>query len=216
MNPETQVRNLESALLTRARTLVQEHLAKGASEKARILGECGQRLRLREEREILAAKQDAERLLRQQVQAAEIRMQGDLDRLRWTLVQAVLGETKRRLADLARDERSYLPVLKAWLARGAALVGGAELVAELNARDHQRLAKSWEAFAREVCPERRVTLAPAPCAAAGGVIVRTPDDRVRVDNTFEGRIERLEQTIQGTILERLFASVPDMGTLFHG
>lgn len=216
MNPETQVRNLEQALLARARDLVREHLEKAASERERILAEVAQRLRLREEREILAAKADAERAFRRRVQAAEIRMQGELDRLRWTLVQTVLGAVRAELVRVADDERVYLPVLAGYLRAAAGHVEGDALVADLNTRDRERLGARWDAFAAEAVPAKRVSLSAVAIAASGGVIVRTPDNQVRVDNTFEGRIDRLEETVHAAILERLFAAVPHMETVFHG
>jgi V/A-type H+-transporting ATPase subunit E len=216
MNPETQVRNLEQALLARARELVREHLEKAASERERILAEVAQRLRLREEREILAAKADAERAFRRRVQAAEIRMQGELDRLRWTLVQTVLGSVRAELARVADDEHLYLPVLAGYLRSAAECLDGSALVADLNMRDRERFASRWDALAAEAVPKKHLSLSPTAITASGGVIVRTPNNQVRVDNTFEGRIDRLEETVHAAILERLFAAVPHMETVFHG
>lgn len=216
MSSESQTRELEAALLTRARALVREHLEKGAEARRRILAECGSRLRLKEEKEILAAKADADRLYRQRVQAAEIHMQGELDRLRWTLVQAVMDEVSVRLATLAQDEKAYLPVLAGYLSQACRSIGAEELVAEFNALDHQRLAPRWEAFAREAAPGKRVMLHPTPLPASGGVIVRDRDNRVRIDHSFEGRLERLREPLHQAVLEELFAAAPDMETLLHG
>jgi V/A-type H+/Na+-transporting ATPase subunit E len=216
MNPDVQVKNLEQALLSRARELVREHLDKAASERERILSEVAQRLRLREEREILAAKQEAERAFRRRVQAAEIRMQGELDRLRWTLVQTVLGAVRADLARVADDESAYLPVLTGYLHAAAEHIDGKALVAELSVRDRERFAARWDAIAAEAVPEKHVSLSPTAIVASGGLIVRTPNNQVRVDNTFEGRIDRLEETVHAAILERLFAAVPHMETVFHG
>lgn len=216
MNPEFQARELEAALLSRARALAREHLEKGAKERSRILAECGSRLRLKEEKEILSAKADSDRLYRQRVQAAEIHMQGDLDRLRWTLVQAVMDEVAARLAALAQDERAYLPVLSGYLSHACRGIGGEDLVAELNALDHRRLAPRWEDFAREAAPGKRLLLDPTPCGTSGGVIVRDRDNRVRIDHSFEGRLERLREPLHQAVLEELIATVPDMETLLHG
>lgn len=216
MSSEFQARELEAALLARARTLVHEHLKKGSEERSRILAECDSRLRLKEEKEILFAKADADRLYRQRVQAAEIRMQGELDRLRWTLVQAVMDQVTARIKVLVQDEKVYLPVLAGYLFHACRSIGADELAAELNALDHQRLAPRWEAFAREAAPGRRVMLWPAPLPASGGVIVRDRDNRIRIDHTFEGRLERLQEPLYQAVLEELFATVPDMESLLHG
>lgn len=216
MNPETQVRNLEHALLARARELVREHLEKAAAERDRILADVAHRLRLAEEREILAAKADAERLFRRRVQAAEIRMQGELDRLRWTLVQTVVGAVKGELARLAGDEARYAPVLAGLLAAAAERLDGKALVADLNARDRERFGARWEAFAAAAVPDKHVTLSSLALEVSGGVIVRTPANHVRIDNTFEGRLDRLGDAVHALVLERLFAAVPHMETVFHG
>lgn len=216
MNPEVQVKELEHALLARARALVREHLEKGEAEKARILHEAAQELRLAEEREILRAKLDADRLLRRRVQAAEIRMQGELDRLRWTLVQGVIGQVRERLARLAEDEAAYTPVLTALLGAAARRIDSHAVFAELDARDRGRYAGRWAALAAAAAPGKHVILAPTTHDGSGGVILRTPSNHVRIDNTFEGRLERLADAVHAAVLERLFAAVPHMETLFHG
>lgn len=216
MNAELQVKALETALVSRARELVREHLQKAEGEKARILHEVAQELRLAEEREILRAKMDADRLMRRRVQAAEIRMQGELDRLRWTLVQAIVGEVRTRLARLAADDPGYAGVLGALLTSAATRLEGHALVAELNARDRERFGARWDALAAAAVPSKHVALGPAVHTASGGVIVRLPNNHVRIDNTFEGRLDRLADAVHAAVLERLFAAVPHMETLFHG
>ena len=216
MNPDTQIHNLEHSLIARARELVREHLDKAESERNRIRTEVAQRLRLAEEREILAAKSEAERVFRRRVQAAEIRFQGDLDRLRWTLVQSVVSEVDQRLARLADDEAAYLPFLKGQLGVAAQSIAGETLIAELNARDRDRYSSRWATLAQGAVPGRAITLAASTHNRRGGVIVFTADRLVRIDNTFEGRLDRLGNAIHAAILERLFAAVPHMGSLFHG
>ncbi len=216
MTMDSQVRDLESALLNRARLLVREHLDKAAGERDRLLRECGQRLRLREERETLAAKADAERLHRQRVQAAEIALQGELDRLRWTLVQSVMGEVRRRLAALAADDEAYLPALQRLIASGAQAIGEEGVVVQLNARDHQRFGGRWAAISAALAAGRRLELLDTACEGSGGAVIMNRPQTLRVDNTFEGRIERAGEAVSRRILERLFAAVPEMESLSHG
>jgi len=216
VNADVRIAALETALLARARALVREHLDKAEAEKARILREAAHELRLAEEREILAAKVDAERLMRRRVQAAELRMQGDLDRLRWTLVQSVVGEVRVRLARLAEDAAAYEAFLAGQLASAAGRLGGDASTVELNARDRDRLAARWDAFATAAVPSVRLSLGPATHAGSGGIVLYTPDGRVRIDDTFEGRLDRLADAVHAAVLERLFAAVPDMEPLFHG
>lgn len=188
-----------------------EHLRKANEERERILAESRQRLRLREEREAQAAKGDAEQRYRQRVQVAELGLQAELDRLRWTLVRSVIDQAWSRLLDLAGDRQAYRNVLARWLREGCEALGDTELVAELCARDREHLAGDWERFAAEAVPGMKVALALAPCSASGGLMVRDAANRVRVDNTFEGRRERLEEALERETLMQLFATVPELG-----
>ncbi len=206
--------DLESALLQRARTLADEYLAHARRTRDQIIADANERLRLREEREILAAKALAERTYRQRVQANEIRQQEELDRVRWALVRQVIDVLPARLAQVAEDERRYLPLLARYLAHAAQAIERDALVAELNACDHARLAKRWEAFCREAGVQKNIALAPEPLAnSQGGVRVRSADGKIGVDNTFEGRLERMQDDLHRVVTERLFASTETLAAL---
>jgi V/A-type H+-transporting ATPase subunit E len=216
MTGEVKVENLESALLERAKSLADEYLARAKRSRSRILEEENERLRLREERETLAAKAMAERTYRRRVQASELHLQEDLDRLRWQLVQAVLDDLNDRLARVAADEQRYPSLLEALLASAAQSIADPELVAEVNAHDLERLGEGWEQLARRAVPDKRIVLAEEPIRCTGGVRVRDEGNHMRVDNTFEGRLERLVELVHQAIVDRLFAQATHMGALFHG
>ena len=82
MNADTGVETLETALLERAQHLADEALASARQSRDRIIREENERLRLREEREVLMAKAIAERDFRRNVQANELNVEEELDRLR--------------------------------------------------------------------------------------------------------------------------------------
>lgn len=216
MNTRVGIDDLESALLARARALADEHLVNAHRACDQIINDANEHLRLREEREILAAKTQAERTYRQRVQAAEIKHQEELDRLRWNLVRGVVEKLPRELETIAADEKTYLPLLRRLLARAVTAIEDPEIVAGVNARDHKRLGKNWESFVREAGVTRHVMLAPEPIPCIGGVQLRNVDDTIRIDNTFEGRLERLQELLQQVVMERLFASTADIGAMLGG
>ncbi|MGE5242219.1 MAG: V-type ATP synthase subunit E [Bacteroidota bacterium] len=216
MSTKAGIDELESALLARARALAEEHLVNARRTCDQIISDANEHLRLREEREILAAKTQAERSYRQRVQAAEIKHQEELDRLRWDLVRGVMERLTGEFGKIAADDKTYLPLLRRFLARAVTAIEDPELVAAVNARDHQRLAKNWDAFVREAGVTQRVVLAPEPIVGIGGVQVRNVDDTIRIDNTFEGRLDRLQEVLHQTVMERLFASTADIGAMFGG
>jgi len=216
MDSESQVTQLEQALVQQAETLAREHLRSAESARARILAESAEKLKLAEEREVLAAKVEAERQVRRQLQAAETRLAAELDRLRWALTEATLSGVRSAFRDLAQDETRYRAVLEAWLAAAAQALPQGDLVAEVRPEDERRLAAVWADMSARAAPGRSVALASHGRPSLGGVRVRLADSRAQLDQTFEARQERLAEELARVAMERLFASTPDLGMLLHG
>lgn len=216
MNDQTVTDDLEAALLERARKLADEHLAHAHGIRDQIIEEENQRLRLREEREVLAAKEAAERLYRQRVQASELHLREQWERQRWELIQSAMTQLAERLHAMAGDEDEYLPVLQALLRDAAARIPGRELIAQVNAPDLERLQPRWEAFSREAIEDKTVSLNGEALQCGGGVRVSDKDNRVRVDNTFEGRLERLGEVLHQVISEQLFGTTDSPGDTHGG
>lgn len=203
MSDAGQISGLESALAERARKLAEEHLANGRLERERLLAETRQRLGIAQEREVLAAKAHAEHAYRQRVQAAELDLRAALDRVRQELSDAALASLPQRLDELAQDEARYLPLLQDYLREAAQAIERDELIARLNPRDLQRLRQEWAQYAHDAAPGKQLSLSPVPLDCAGGVLVESADGDIRFDDTFEGRMERLDETLRGAVAERL-------------
>lgn len=203
MSETDEIGGLESALVDRANKLADEYVANGRQEHEHLLAEANQRLHADEERATAAAKLQAERIYQQQVQAAELQLRAELDRLRLELVTTVLSHLPGRLEQLAADEQRYLPLLRAWLREGASAIERDDLTVEANARDLQRLKKDWESVVKEVAPTKHLALSGQPIPCSGGVLITSADGNIRVDHTFEGRQVRLGEQLQNVIAERL-------------
>jgi len=216
MSPDNQVSALEKAILARAQSLADEHMKQAKRARERIMEDSAERLRLLQEKEVLVAKAKADREYRRRVQANEIRMQAELDRLRWGLVQSVLDHLNRRLTEIRSDEAQYLPLFKRLLAEAADSIERKELVALVSDGDHRHLSEQWETIAKGTVPGKKIELSSEVCPCSGGVLVKSKDDRISVDNTFEGRLDRMEGELHHVILERLFPNAQQMGTLFNG
>ncbi len=216
MNPDPQVTQLEEALIHQAETLAREQIQNAEAVRARILAESEARLKLAEEREILAAKVEAERLLRRQVQAAETQLAAELDRLRWALTQATLTEVKQAFQQRMADEAAYSALLEQWLTAAITSLPPGDLVIEVRAEDESFLAPGWDVLVARIAPDRKIILSRYNEPSLGGIRVRTSDNRARYEQTFEARWARLADELARVAMERLFASAPDLGTLVHG
>jgi V/A-type H+/Na+-transporting ATPase subunit E len=211
-----QVQELEQAILGRAERLAAEFRDRANRSRDSILREASERLRLREAREEAIAKALAERTFRQRVQANELKMQSHLDLMRWNLVRDVEQRLGERMRAFMQDEATYSNWLQALILGAASQVERDQLVVSANARDHQRLFARWDDIAGQLRRGQKAGLSEIPIETLGGVLVTSSDGAIRVDNTFEGRLERLRPRVQQVILERLLPSGFDTGNLFTG
>jgi V/A-type H+-transporting ATPase subunit E len=216
MEADAQVSQLEAALIRQAETLAREQRQNTETARARIVRDAAERLKLAEERETLSAKVEAEHIVRREVQVAEARMAGDLDRLRWALTEATLAGVQQAFANLVDDEERYLAVLEAWLASAAGELPAGDLIAEVRSADAPKLSKNWERLVERAAPGRKVELRAHGRISEGGIRILLADNRAQIDQTFEARRSRLADELAREAMERLFASAPNLGTLVHG
>ncbi len=213
MEADAQVTQLEQALIRQAESLAREQRDRAESGKARILNDASERIRLAEKREVLAAKSEAERMVRRQTQAAETRLAADLDRLRWALTGVTLSGVQMAFKKLVDDDERYRAVLEQWLATAARELPPGDLVAEVRPIDQPRLIMAWEGIKARAAPGRVVELTTHGMISMGGLRVRTADNRAQLDQTFEARRLRLADELARVAMERLFASAPDLSVL---
>ncbi len=203
------VKELEAAILARADRLAEQYRHQAQLSRDEILRESSEKLRLREEREVLFGKALAERAYRRNVQSNELKLQAHMDQLRWNLIKAVMERLEDRLQALTEDDQAYLEVLRGFLRAGIEQMQLPQLVVEVNKTDQERLHLQWPAFTADMDPQVELTLGEKPLRCRGGLLLRSPDNRVRLDNTFEGRIHRLYGNMHQAIQERLLPHSPE-------
>jgi V/A-type H+-transporting ATPase subunit E len=208
---DNQLAALEKAIMTRAEELAEEFLDKARRQRDSILREAAERLHLIEEREVLIAKAEAERHFRRVTQAHELKLQGRLDQLRWEMVQTVQARLAEKMQSFTRDRPAYRAWLVDMLREAAAALPPGDLAAEVNSDDHQWMQAEWQTMVAEAAPERNIQLVDTPVWGSGGIRIKTNDNRAQVDNRFEGRVRRLEASIQRVILQQLFPA--DLSTI---
>jgi V/A-type H+/Na+-transporting ATPase subunit E len=207
-----QVRALQHSILERARELSAEHIAQGEMTRNKILEDAREKIKLMEQKELLAARLHSEREYQQQVQANELRIQAELDRNRWGLVQSVMDQINRQLVELGKDDERYPPVFKSLLKQAAATIAYPRLVASINNDDLARFHDNWQAMVKDCCAgDVNIELSAEALPCIGGIKLVTEQGDVMIDNTFEGIIARREDVLQRIIFERLFSSAPAMG-----
>jgi V/A-type H+-transporting ATPase subunit E len=206
---------LEQAILARAQQLADQFAEQAQRTRESLLRDAAERLRQREQREEALARALGDRRYQQRIQAAELKLQSNMDRIRWNLVRDVEARLEERMRALIADEPAYLDYLRGLLREGLGQMEGTRLSVRTNAADRERLAAIWEAVCAET-PERELRLDETPIETHGGVLLLSDDGRVRVDNTYEGRLARLRPRLQQVILERLLPASQEPGNPFTG
>lgn len=210
----TQADELEKAILARAERLANEYRERARRSRDNILRDAADRLRLREQREEAIAKTLGDRTYRQQVQAEELKLQSHLDLVRWNLVRDVEGRLAEQWKTHRKDNKAYLKTLIALVSAAVAQVERGEVEVLANSDDLKLLDGHWAEVAQALPSDAKASLGERALDSLGGVMIISRDGRIRVDNTFEGRLARLRARLQQAILERLVPSNFDTGSIF--
>jgi V/A-type H+/Na+-transporting ATPase subunit E len=209
-----QVKALQDAIIKRARVLTEEHVSQGQMTRARMMEDARAKVKLMEQKELLAANENAEREFQRRVQANEIKLQASLDRHRWGLVQSVMDKVHQQVVEIAQDRNVYDPIFNQLLAKAAAELAEPSMVAKLNHRDRKNYASSWKQMTEKLGVN--VQLSEELCECSGGLRLMSEDGSMMIDNTFEGIISRREDELLRTIFERLFSKVLGIEATTHG
>jgi V/A-type H+-transporting ATPase subunit E len=212
----TQADELEKAILARAERLATEYRERAQRSRDTILRDAAEKLRLREQREEAIAKTLGDRAYRQRVQAEELKLQSHLDLVRWNLVREVEARLAEQMRAHAQDSVSYLKTLTDFIAAAVTEIERDEAQVRANSADRKLLKAHWAEVLEALPAGVEVSLSDESLETLGGVMIETSDGRIRVDNTFEGRLARLRARLQQVILERLVPSNFDTGSIFGG
>ena len=210
----SQINALQDAIIERAQQLAQEHINEGNLTRNRIIRDAREKVKLMEQKELLAAKDNAEREYHRLVQANELRLQSELDQNRWGIVQSVMDVVVQRIAEFAENGAEYEPVLFQLLKNGVEVINQTHVVAQMNHRDYHKYVETWPRFVADLDAE--IELSKDYCECSGGVRLITQDGNTMVDNTFEGVLSRRQDELMRLIFERLFSQVQGIGVKTHG
>lgn len=216
MTNEINIDDLEKALLDRATALSQEYSERAKRSYDHYIEDENERLRLREEREVMAAKMQAEQIYRRMVQTEELQSIKRIDQLRWQLMHQVIDEVEKQLKALTNDQESYIKLIKQLLHQSMNLILEKQLVVEFNSHDEQWLSSEWQSLVNSLDTDKVISLSNKHCHGNGGFIIYDKNYKMRINNTFEGLIERFSDDINQIIAENLFAELTPIRSNING
>jgi len=216
MNSEIKVEDLEKSLLERANDLADEYIQRAKRSHDHFIEDENERLQLHEEREIMAAKMLAERTFRSRVQSSELQAKKRLDQLRWQLIKNVIAGVKQEIAEIIKNQEQYQQLLLEFIRFSIGLIDSQDVIVELNQEDYQNLAAEWPKILAKINSDKKIHLSKQVHNMSGGIIVYDQNRSIRIDNTFEGRIERLSEAIHQLVAEQFFSELSHEGDKIHG
>ncbi len=184
---------------------IQYLLSEAQKEAERIKAEARKRAEAKAEWILRKARTQAEIEKQRIIASARLEVRKKRLQVQEELIREVIEALRERLADLPEEE--YFPMIVDLTAKAAEELGSESIVVRSNEKTLNLLSEKLEEFRKELAEklgrEVEVSLG-EPVKTIGSVIVETPDGTVRVDNTFEARIERFESELRAEIAKALF------------
>ncbi len=138
---------------------------------------------------------------------AEGRMKAKREMLqkREELINEVFREAEKKL-QAQTSSKKYEEDLIHITVGACKKLGSEKVIIRANRRDLKLLEKSKDTITRELGGGKRAVNISfgAPIQAIGGVRVRTPDGKIEIDETFEGKMRREFETLRVKIAKVLF------------
>jgi V/A-type H+-transporting ATPase subunit E len=184
---------------------IQYILSEAQKEAEKLKEEARKRAEAKAEWILRKAKTQAE-IERQRIIAnAKLEVRKKKLAVQEELIRQVIESLKERLANLPEDE--YFPMLVELTVKAVEELGTDKVVVRSNERTLklivERLSEFREKLKEALGKDVEVTVG-EPIQTIGGILVESSDGSVRVDNTFEARIERFESDLRATIAKALF------------
>lgn len=202
----TSIEQLENAIRQQAQSLANNYLQTAQQQVNKILSDANQRHHLQETRQTQKAQALADQYFQRRLQSSEIQLQAALDQMRWNLIQAILQQLNKHLQQITHQPQTYLPLLQQFLVSAVGYFKETKLIVEVTANDHNQLTSQWSQFC-QVIPNTQCQLRISEHTITGGLIVHDQDNRLRINNSFEGLIDRLEEQLYQVMTTQLFATV---------
>ncbi len=184
---------------------IQYILSEAQKEAEKIKAEARKRAEARAEWILRKAQTQAETEKQRIIANARLEVRKKRLEIQEALIREVIDALRERLAELPEDE--YFPMLVDLTAKAIEELGAERVILKSNARTLGLIRNRFDEFKGALSEKlgREVSIELGDeVQTIGGVVVETPDGAVRVDNTFEARIERFEGELRAEIAKALF------------
>lgn len=158
-----------------------------------------------EEREVKEARARGKQIHEEVLAEGRMRAKREILQRREELINKVLKESEDKLRAYASSKK-YDANLIHITVDACKKLGSGQVVIQANHRDLKLLEGNKAQLERELGGEKKATTVSfgKPIQTIGGVRVGTPDGRIEIDETFEGRMRREFENLRVKIAKVLF------------
>ncbi len=191
-----------------AGTSVSANLSEAKEKVDAVLTEAGKQAGDEEQSILNRGEQESRRESQRILAEARIKARREKVKAQEEVVQQAFDKAQALLRTMAAEGRAdgieYRDVIERLIAESAVSAGAADLEVLVDPRDKAVVSADLLNKIAGRVGQVSLKLSDEPLSCMGGVVVRSLDGTVRVENTFESRIERFRETIRTRVAKELF------------
>jgi len=216
MPEQSELGMLQQSIMQRAASLAEEYMQRARRSREHFIEDENERLHLREERETLTAKIQSERLYRREVQSSELDIQKKLDQLRWELIKQVMDDVRHYIEQQWSDKQTYMQYLQKAIQSSADQLSSDNIHICCSTADHTWLHSEQQTLFDTYHGSKTLILSSQCHPQSSGIMLYNEQQTERIDQTLDGRMQRLKLPLQQLIAESLFSELTHEGEKLHG
>lgn len=184
-------------ILSAAQAKSQDIITQAEQETQKALEEAKIRLSNEADGIVQNAKAEAENLKRRLLSEARHKVKLQEQHEKDRILSEVLEETRKKIGEMAIDEKSYIPYLVSTTAEAIRELGLPEVLIRINNRDLKQLDmnKLENAIETKLPARVKIVWSKESIEAIGGAIVSNLDGKIRINSTLDQKFQALESKL---------------------
>ncbi len=199
------VEKIEEIIINEAKGKAENIIAKAKEEAKKILDEAEQEAKKEAEEIINKKKADAEAQARRILSEAKLEARLKILNAKEQLISEAFDTAIEKLKEFSQSTQ-YKTALENLIKDAAIIIRGGDLEVLLpeNTNVNLDLSKIAKEVENQTGVKTSLSISNETIRSIGGVIVRSKDQFLTVDNTFEARLERLREQLRVNVANLLF------------
>ena len=201
----TQVGKIEEIIINEAKEKAENIIVKAREEAKKVLGKAEQEAKREAEEIISKKKTDAEAQARRILSEAKLEARLKILNAKEQLISEAFDKALEKLKEFSQSAQ-YKTALENLIKDAAIIIRGGDLEVLLpeNTNVNIDLSKIAKEVEEQTGVKTSLNISKERIRSIGGVIVRSKDRLLTVDNTFEARLERLREQLRVNVANLLF------------